>query len=351
MRRLILAFTLGGLFVAASAQTPPATIPGQSAPLRAYIPHSISPEAQAIYEKYQPLLLAPAQEPATTADEFEKMYRDNEAKSLPRSEAIVKQLGSLVTEEKLGGVSAIEVRPKGYKDDGSVLIYVHGGGFILGSAKSSLADAATTAQMTGKRVISVDYTVAPKGTWRTVTDQVVAVYKAVLASGTMAGRIGLYGGSAGGEIVAASTLKLRDEGLPMPAALILLSPAVDLTDTGDTRVTLATADPVLNPAWVMPVMYSYCPDAVARKTAYASPIYGDFSKGYPPTLIQGGTKEWLLSDFVRLYQAIKTHGGTVELDLYEGMPHGFQAIFASAPEGKAAAAEQRKFWSKYLPAE
>lgn len=317
-------------------------------PLRAYIPGSISPEATAIYNKYKFILVAPRQKPMSTPQEYQALYEQNEKNLLPRAEAALKQSGATAIDRKMGGTPVIEVRPKDYKDDGTVLIYVHGGGWVTGSARSSLGDAITMGQATGKRVISVEYTVAPKGKWQLVTDQVLAVYKAVLAEGTPAKNIGLFGGSAGANIVAAVTFKIRDQGLEMPAALLLNCPAVDLTNTGDTRVTLAEADPILNPASVMPAIDMYV-DPADVKNPYVSPIYGDFSKGYPPTLIQGGTKEWLLSDFVRIYQAIKTAGGTAELDIYEGMPHGFSAIFASAPEGKAALAEEVKFWTKYLP--
>jgi epsilon-lactone hydrolase len=340
---LATAIAMVGLYASAAAQT---AAPAE--PLRAFIPGSISPEAAAIYTKYKPIMLAPRQKPLTTPAEYEALYLATEKSMVPRAEAAVKQLGATVIERKLDGVPVLEVRPKDYKDDGTVLIYVHGGGWVGGSARSSLADAAMTAEATGKRVISVEYTVAPKGRWQLITNQVVAVYKTVLAEGTQASHIGMFGGSAGGNIVAAVTFKLRDQGLPMPAALFLNCPAVDLTNTGDTRLTLAEADPILNPESVMPVIALYA-DPADVKNPYVSPIYGDFTKGYPPTLIQGGTKEWLLSDFVRIYQAIKTAGGTAELDLYEGMPHGFTGIFATAPEGKAALAEQGKFWGKYLP--
>lgn len=353
MKTIVFVVTGAIMALAAPAATQTVSTASQTAasqpePLRAYIPKSISPEAAAIYNKYKIIMLAPRQKPLTTPEEYAALYAKTERDSLPRAKAAVKKYGSAVIERTLGGVPALEVRPKGYKDDGTVLIYAHGGGWIIGSARSSLGDAAMMADATGKRVISVDYTVAPKGNWRIVTGQMVAVYKAVLAEGIKAEHIGMFGGSAGANIVAAVTFRIRDQALPMPAALFLSCPAVDLTDTGDTRVTLAEADPVLNPAAVMAAIPLYV-DAADIKNPYVSPIYGDFTKGYPPTLIQGGTKEWLLSDFVRIYQAIKTAGGTAELDIYEGMPHGFVGIMAATPEGKAAHAEEVKFWAKYLP--
>ncbi len=342
MRSWFLLSVMGGALLLSAAAAEPAT------PLRAYIPGSISPEAAAIYERYRAILLAPRQKPMTTPEEYKALYDQNEKSMMPRTNAVLKQSGATATDRIMGGTPVIEVKPKDYTDDGTVLLYVHGGGWVIGSASSTLGDAITMAAATGKRVISVEYTVAPKGKWQRVTDQVLAVYKTLLKEGTPARHIGLFGGSAGGNIVAGVTFKIRDQGLGLPAALFLNCPAVDLTNTGDSRVTLADADPILNPAMVMPSIAQYV-DSADVKNPYVSPIYGDFAKGWPPTLIQGGTKEWLLSDFVRIYQAIKTAGGTAELDLYEGMPHGFSAIFASAPEGKAALREEVTFWQTYLP--
>jgi acetyl esterase/lipase len=247
----------------------------------------------------------------------------------------------------MAGVHVLEILPKDFKDDGSVLIHVHGGGFVLGSARSGLATSSYMAMVTGRRVISVDYTVAPKGQWPLVTDQVIAVYKAVLASGARATRVGMFGDSAGASIIAGAAFKIRDQGLPLPAGLILLSPATDLTGAGDTRVTLAEADPVLFAQGIQPGIDAYAPPA-DQKNPYVSPVYGDFTKGYPPTLIQGGTKEILLSDMVRLNRRIKEAGGVSDLELYEGMPHVFPVLMAKAPEGQEAMAEWVAFWKAHL---
>lgn len=343
MRNLASAFAAGSMALTAFpalAQTAPPD------PLRVYIPTTISPEAAAVYKAYRAFILTPRPVPAGDAD-FEEMQRKAEERALPGSEALVKKLGASVIQRSIGGVTVYEVRPKDWRDDGTLILDVHGGGFVTGSARSSTGGMAKFATETGKRVIGIEYTVAPKGNWRIVTDQVVAVYKGVLAEGVRAGNIGMSGGSAGGTIVAASVLKLRDQGLPLPAALMLLSPMSDLTEGGDTRRTLAEADPVLHPEQVRPGLDAYAAPADQRNP-YVSPVYGDFSKGYPPVLIQGGTKEWLLSDWVRLHRAIKAVGGTSDLELYEGMPHGFPGVMADAPEGRQALAEQRAFWKRHL---
>jgi acetyl esterase/lipase len=109
------------------------------------------------------------------------------------------------------------------------------------------------------------------------------------------------------------------------------------------------ADPALWLPQVRPGLDAYA-DPADQKNPYVSPVYGDFAKGYPSTLIQGGTKEFLVSDMVRLHRAIKRGGGVSDLELYEGMPHGFMGLMADAPEGREARAEELAFWNRYLPA-
>jgi acetyl esterase/lipase len=349
MRSRTLALVIGcGLAALGSptvAQPPP--VRDASLPMRAYVPSTISPQAAAIYAGYRAFVMQPTPPIPTTAAGFEALYQANEQRSLSVAATAAKTYGSAVSDRVIGGVPTVEVLPKGYKDDRSVLIYVHGGGFISGSARSNVLGAAIMADATGRRVISVEYTVAPRGQFPRVTDEVTAVYKALLAQGVSAKRIGMFGGSAGGTIVAATALKIRDQGLPMPAALLLQSPATDLTGAGDTRITLSEADPALRPGTVQPGIDAYAAPADQRNP-YASPVYGDFHKGYPPTLIQGGTKEFLLSDFVRLHRAIRGAGGDSRLEIYEGMPHGFSDLMVNTPEGREAKAEAIAFWNQHL---
>jgi monoterpene epsilon-lactone hydrolase len=317
--------------------------------LRSFVPPTVSPEARAIYDKLLPLAAAHRAEakiPLTQAD-FDARHDADIARGEPAALAAAKAQNVTVREETLGGITVMESTPPQYRDDHTILLHVHGGGFVLGSAKSSLGADVLMALATGRRILSIDYTVAPRGNWRTVTDQVVAVYKAVLARGYAPRAIGMFGDSAGGNIVPASVLKLRDQGLPLPGALVLLSPCVDLALNGDTETTLREADPALDFALNQAFLAAYAPPDQLRNP-YASPIYGDFTKGFPPVLIQAGTKELVLSDAVRLYQAVKTAGGTAELDIYEGMAHVFQSYMTGTPEQRAAYAEAKRWWSAHL---
>jgi monoterpene epsilon-lactone hydrolase len=334
----------GGVNAQSAAPQPPANP-------RAYIPDTISPQAHAIFEKLLPgAIRAMAMMPVLKTDaDFDAFRAKMLGPSEAQSDAAVKALGATAVSSRLGGVGIVEITPPNYVDDGTVLVRVHGGGWILGSARGSAGADAQMAAMTGERIISVDYTVAPHGKWPLVTDQVIAVYKAVLAKGYKPASVGIYGDSAGANIVPGSVLKMRDQGIPMPGAMLLMSPCVDLHLNGDTETTLGNADPVLAVGPIVPAASAYA-DPADWSNPYVSPVYGDFRKGFPPVLIQVGTKELLLSDSVRFYQAIKMAGGEAELDVYEGMTHVFQSYMQGTPEQKEAFAEIRRFWRSHLTA-
>ena len=199
----------------------------------------------------------------------------------------------------------------------------------------------------GHEVISIDYTLAPRADWRTVTDQVVAVWKAVLASGVKPESVGIMGDSAGGGLAAGAALKMRDEHLPLPGALYLISPSADISGAGDTSTTLAPVDPVLAPDTSSWSREAYAAEA-DQKNPYVSPVYGDYTQAFPPTLIQAGTREMLLSGAVREYQAIRRGGHEAVLDVYEGMPHVWLSLIPQSPETKVAVKRATEFFAAHL---
>jgi acetyl esterase/lipase len=247
-----------------------------------------------------------------------------------------------------GGVPVLEITPNGWKDNGKVLVYVHGGAYTMFSARTSLNSSGPVATHTGLRVIAVDYTNPPRAKWQEVTDQVITVFRELMKQGYAMKDIGLYGDSAGGGLAAGSVLKLRDAGLGTPAAVVLWSPWADITETGDTYQTLKESEPNFLYEKVLGPSADAYADQEDQKHPYVSPVYGDFTKGFPPTLIQGGTREIFLSNFVRLYQAIDTSGQTVKLDLYEGMPHVFQVKLPESPESVTALKKMNTFLLKHL---
>ncbi len=314
----------------------------------AHIPTTVSEEAAAIIRMLPNQSLKPTAPAHNDIKAWTAIQREMAAFGIKRSKPTVKKLEPIVTEMELGGVPVLEIKPWNWKDNGKVMVYTHGGAYTIASAESTLGISALMAETTGLRVISIDYTLAPHARWQQITDQVVSVFKALREQGYAMKDMAIYGDSAGGSLAAGSVLKMRDKGLGMPAAVVLWSPWSDITDTGDSYFTLKRADP----AYLYDNQLKTSADAYAdpkdQKHPYVSPVYGDYSKGFPPTLIQGGSKEIFLSNFIRHYQALDTAGQVVKLDIYEGMIHVFQATLAGTPESKTALGKVDTFLKQHL---
>jgi epsilon-lactone hydrolase len=313
-----------------------------------HFPVTVSSEAQAFLATLKDPALVPAFPDPADLSGWKKLQAWAEADGKAKSEPLLKRYPHSVTEGKLGGVPILDVRPKDWKDNGKVLVYTHGGAHTMYSATSMLGRAVVAATSTGLRVISIDYTLAPHAKYNQMSDEVVAAIQALLKQGQPLPDMAMYGDSSGGGLAAAVVLKMRDRGLGMPAAAVLVSPWLDVTPSGDTETTLHDADP--NQLYEKHGKHAAAAfaDPGDQKDPYASPVYGDFSKGFPPTLIQGGLKETLLSGFVRLYQALDAAGVPVKLDLYEGMIHNFQDRIPDAPKSILARKKMREFLHQHL---
>lgn len=314
-----------------------------------YIPPTISKEVQEILKNLTTNL--PSFPFIPNPDDSEGWQRLNQQTSpivTQFSRSIVDSYQPNITPTELADINVLDIKPKDWNDNGKVLVYLHGGGYALLGANSTLGNVVPVANSTGLRVISVDYSLAPFSKWNQTTDEVVSVIQALMDQGYSLDDIAMYGDSAGGGLVAGSVLKMRDQGLGMPAALVLWSPWTDVTGIGDTYFTLSNADPFItnDSQRNMAAAYAHPSD---QTHPYVSPVYGNFSSGFPPTLIQGGTKEMLLSDFVRLYQALDQAGIPVKLDIYEGMPHVFQTFFFhNTTESNLAISKTNDFLKEYL---
>ena len=314
-----------------------------------YIPGTISPESQ---EKLQNYYMMPYEFESPVPHDLSgwiKLYQEIESINRKASESVKDLFGPNITQTKLGGISVLDIKPKGWFDNGKVLVYTHGGGYKLFSANSTLYNSVLASNSTGLRVISINYTVAPFSKWNQTTDEVISVIRALKEEvGYSSNDIAIFGESAGGGLAAGSVLKMRDQRMDVPAAVVLWSPLSDLTDTGDTRFTLRDADLY----WKYSKYFAFSPgeyaDGEDKKNPYVSPVYGNFSKGFPPTLIQCGTKEYLLSDSVRLYQAIDEADKQVKLDIYEGMPHVFQSLLFNTTESDVALSKMNDFLRLHL---
>ena len=169
----------------------------------------------------------------------------------------------------------LDIKPKGWKDNGKVLVHAHGGAYALYSAHSRLPSSVPAATATGLRVISVDYRVAPQGKWQQVTDEVLAVFAALGKEWYRPKDIAIYGESAGGALAAGSVLKMREQSQGMPAAVVLWSPWADITNTGDSAITLKDFEPTyLYEKHLRQAAAAYA-DPKDQKHPYVSPVYSD----------------------------------------------------------------------------
>jgi len=246
----------------------------------------------------------------------------------------------------IGGIRAIDIKSKNYKKNDKVIVYIHGGAYVVLSADMTLASMLPLAEISGVRIIAIDYSLAPQAKFQQITDEVIQFYKGLLEEYD-AKDIAIYGDSAGGGLAAGSVLKMRDLGIELPAALVLWSPWTDIDQVGDTYFTLADNDPSLvNTNFLENAALAYAPKS-EFKNPYVSPVYGDFSKDFPPTLIQVGSKEIFLSNAIRMYRVLDDNDKIVKLDVYEGMWHVWQGHY-KLPESKKAVENTKKFMFKYL---
>ncbi|WP_187774203.1 alpha/beta hydrolase [Lolliginicoccus suaedae] len=213
----------------------------------------------------------------------------------------------------LGGLSA-EQATHTTSDPETVVLYLHGGGYTLGSPSTHRSIASYLARYAQATVTTLDYRLAPEHPYPAAVEDAVAAYAALLADGMPPGRIVLAGDSAGGGLVLSTALRLRSSGAPLPAALVLISPWIDLTvsDLSETR------DPMLSAPWLRECARRYI--AGGPLDAEVDPLHADLA-GLPPTLIHVGSDEILLHDAKRLAAHAQEAGVDVTLTVLEGLWH------------------------------
>ena len=232
-----------------------------------------------------------------------------------------------VTELDVDGVTIYDLVPHGFDDeDRRVALEIHGGGLVGGAGENCKGMGILTARRFGVRVWAVDYRMPPDHPFPAGLDDCLAAYRALLRDHEP-GDVVVSGTSAGGNLAAALVLRARDEGLPLPAAAILMTPELDLAETGDSFQTNLGVDTVLT-ASLMPANLLYA-DGHDLMDPYVSPLYGDFDKGFPPTFLSAGTRDLFLSNAVRMHRSLRNAGVTAELHVIEAAPH---SGFGGAPE-------------------
>ncbi len=221
-------------------------------------------------------------------------------------------------------------------------IDLHGGALVFGGGENCRLAAGRQADLHDVICYGVDYRMPPGHPYPAALDDCLAVYRHVLKHHAPQ-QIVIGGRSAGGNLAAAMVLRARGEGLPLPAALVLLSPEVDLTESGDSFQVNRTVDVVLpNPLMNVNLLYANGADL---SHPYLSPLFGDFTQGFPPTFLQSGTRDLFLSNTVRLHRALRQARVTAQLHVFEAMPHGG---FMGAPEDAELANEVAEFVREQL---
>ena len=313
------------------------------------IPVSISEEAQQLLAQGSPAAPVDIWPPLDDADAWhalrvtfheQAMATLAQQRGMPGGEPTdVASVASGAVEVEVDGVRVYEVVPDGVQpSDPRVYMDIHGGAFAFGGGEVCRFMAVGLAPSIGARVWSVDYRMPPDHPHPAPLDDCVAVYKALLKE-RRPEEIIVGGISSGGNLAAALALRVRDDGLPMPAAAVLCTALVDLTYSGDSWQTNLGLDPVLTGV-VEPVVLLYAASHDLREP-YLSPLFGDLTKGFPPTILTTGTRDRLLSDSVRMHRALRAAGVLAELHVWEAAGHGQWG--EAAPEGAEQAAEVRSF--------
>lgn len=313
-----------------------------------YVPTTISKEAQEMMRAKKRSNRNTAQTPKGDAPhkEWKKFQTFLDSLIYSGLGPIKKHYKSQIDTIKIGGIRAIDIKPKNYKKSDKVIVYIHGGAYVVLSADRTLASMLPLAEASGLRIIAIDYSLAPQSKFNQITDEVIQFYKGLLQEYS-AKNIAVYGDSAGGGLAGGSILKMRNLGIEMPAVLVLWSPWADIDEIGDTYFTLADNDPsLINENFLENAALAYAPKS-EFKNPYVSPVYGDFSKGFPPTLIQVGGKEIFLSNAIRMHRVLDDANIETKLDVYEGMWHVWQGHYL-LPESKKAVENTKKFMFKYL---
>ncbi len=311
------------------------------------VPSTVSPRMQAAIAR--PLNTTMGFVPANVSQ-----WHDLQVKKTEENMLALARLRKLYpTEIKSGiiaGVKTFTVTPLSVPEKNSkrLLIHLRGGGYVFNSGEGGVGEAVLMAYHGRIPVISVDYRMAPDFPFPAALEDSVAVYKELIKTREPSS-IGIFGTSAGGALTASTVLKLKELELPLPGALGLGTPWADLTKAGDTYYTNEFIDDVV-------VQYSGMMGACAKVYAGAydskhpliSPVYANYSGGFPPSILTTGTRDLLLSDTIRMHRKLRQADVDAQLQVFEGMSHAEYILVFDAPESKEAFEEIARFFDKHL---
>jgi acetyl esterase/lipase len=314
-------------------------LPAVSLPARQIpVPTSVSEQARAIIAmgQLQPSLAYP---PLEDLDGWRTYVATQDANTLAMLGDRTSALPVDVEAIDPDGVPVYILTPHAVEpDDRRVYLDIHGGGLIMGAGELCRLMCTGTAMRVAARVWAVDYRMPPDHPYPTPLDDCLAAYRALLQDHRPEDIV-VGGASAGGNLAAALILRARDEGLPMPAGAVLMTPEADLTESGDSFLTNLGLDPLLTQS-AMPANLLYA-NGHDLTDPYLSPLFGDFTKGFPPSFLSTGTRDLFLSNTVLLHCALRAAG--VPADLYVTEAGGHGGFLGTAPEDVALTRQIRIF--------
>lgn len=233
-------------------------------------------------------------------------------------------------------------------DPATVVYYLHGGGYTIGSINSHRSMISRISRASGARALAIDYRLAPENPYPAGLEDALTAYRWLLAQGVESGQIVIAGDSAGGGLAVATLIALRDAGDPLPAAACLISPWTDMQATGESVKTRADLDPMIRVDEEYTAANAYL-NGHDPRDPLVSPIYADL-RGLPPMLIQVGDHEVLLDDSTRLEKKAKADGVDATLEVWDEMFHVWHFFASMLPEGQQAIDRIGEYIRRHVPA-
>ncbi|MFZ4405895.1 MAG: alpha/beta hydrolase [Paracraurococcus sp.] len=340
--RLALAALLALPATSYAQGVPPRELPARSLP----VPGTVSPQMQKLIGL--PLRTG-WNTPPTTPEGWRALAEAGAAATRQGLPGLRDRLKVDVEPGEMGGVKVFRVTPREIRPENRnrLLIHIHGGCYVLNPGEAGLPEAILMAGLGGFRVVSVDYRMPPEAYFPAALDDVIAVWKAALATQD-AKTMAVFGSSAGGALTLEMVLKAKAAGLPLPAAIAPGTPMSDATGAGDSFRTNALVDNVLVAVdgfcHAATVFYANGHDLA---DPLISPVYGDV-RGFPPTILTTGTRDLLLSNTVRMHRALRNAGVEASLQVFEAQAHAYYNRDDTAPETREVFGEIAGFFDRHL---
>ena len=327
---------------AAAAIAQERTVPARPLP----VPTDVSPQIQALASRPIPPDFDVVPQTIEEWVALQEAYNNSVAQAVPGQE---QRLHVTVEQSEMAGVTVYIVTPDrvAHENRDRLLIHIHGGCYVLGGGLAATSEAVMIAGIGHYKVISVDYRMPPVAYFPAALDDVVAVWREALKA-YRADRMAVFGSSAGGALTLEMVLRLKQLGLPLPAAIAPGTPMSDLTGVGDSFAANAFVDNVLvsRAGACDPAAQLYA-NGHDLKDPLLSPIYGDLH-GFPPAILTTGTRDLLLSNTVRTHRKLKDAGVEAELNVFEAMSHANYAADDTAPETHQAFGDIAQFFDRHL---